>query len=108
MGAEAIHLRLSRRFIVSTRSGESRSRAVRQTRVSSMAADRRREGLASIPARRRGSDEGRREFVAVASPRRHTPHLFGAETHAPVAEDTYAEMGGLVAKALKTGVVLDA
>lgn len=35
-------------------------------------------------------------------------HLFGAEALAPVAEDTYAEMRGLVAKALKTGVVLDA
>lgn len=35
-------------------------------------------------------------------------HLFGAEALAPVAEDTYAEMRSLVAKALKTGVVLDA
>lgn len=35
-------------------------------------------------------------------------HLFGAEALAPVVEDTYAELRGLVAKALKIGVVLDA
>jgi phosphate/phosphite/phosphonate ABC transporter binding protein len=35
-------------------------------------------------------------------------HLFGAESLAPVAEETYAELRGLVAKALKSGVVLDA
>jgi phosphonate transport system substrate-binding protein len=34
-------------------------------------------------------------------------HLFGAESLAPVAEDTYAELRGLVAKALKSGVLLD-
>lgn len=35
-------------------------------------------------------------------------HLFGAESLAPVAEETYAELRGLVARALKAGVVLDA
>ncbi|MBI2389345.1 MAG: PhnD/SsuA/transferrin family substrate-binding protein [Deltaproteobacteria bacterium] len=35
-------------------------------------------------------------------------HLFGAEALAPVAEDTFSELRGLVARALKSGVVLDA
>ncbi|GAC1540814.1 MAG: hypothetical protein NVS3B10_05470 [Polyangiales bacterium] len=34
-------------------------------------------------------------------------HLFGAESLAPVAEDVYAELRGLVSRALRSGVVLD-
>ncbi len=34
-------------------------------------------------------------------------HLFGAESLAAVADETYGELRGLVAKALKSGVVLD-
>lgn len=34
-------------------------------------------------------------------------HLFGAEALAPAVDDTYSELRGLVAKALKSGVVLD-
>lgn len=34
-------------------------------------------------------------------------HLFGAEALAPVADDTFGELRGLVARALKSGVVLD-
>jgi phosphate/phosphite/phosphonate ABC transporter binding protein len=34
-------------------------------------------------------------------------HLFGADALAPVAEDVYSELRGLVGRALKSGVVLD-
>ena len=34
-------------------------------------------------------------------------HLFGAESLAPVAEETYAELRGLVSKALKSGVLIE-
>jgi phosphate/phosphite/phosphonate ABC transporter binding protein len=52
---------------------------------------------------------GRAALHATSSPalRAALRHLFGADALAPVAEETYAELRTLVARALKSGVVLD-
>ena len=52
---------------------------------------------------------GRAALHATSTPalRAALRHLFGADALAPVAEETYAELRTLVARALKSGVVLD-
>jgi len=51
----------------------------------------------------------RAAIFSTASPhlRSALRHLFGADSLAPIAEEAYAELRGLVARALKSGVVLD-
>lgn len=52
---------------------------------------------------------GRAALHATASPtlRSALRHLFGADALSPVGDETYAELRALVARALKSGVVLD-